>query len=108
MRVIDVEYDRYLEERHPGQVRLRTLNDCTIWTEEGDPLRLVLVDPGRRIVAVFEYASYSEFQRDCRRILELKDDEGGEGSGVPARLNPLRPVRAAGCAEPIPQPDLDG
>ena len=106
MRLIEMEYNVQFHEFALLE-RLRDLGDCTIWSAGIDPKLLILEDPVNRRLVHFEYLSYAEFDRDRRLVMAIDSDEGDASSGVPAWLAPVRPIRSAGFAQPLPRPGDD-
>ena len=107
MRIVDIEYTRYLQEVYASRNKVRKLGDCTIWSAGSDPPMLVLDDPVYQRAAVFEYDTLAEREQDIRLVLRITDDDGDAGAGVPAALQPSGPIRSAEFAEPLPRTTYD-
>jgi hypothetical protein len=101
MRVIDMEYDRYIETAYPLKQKIRDLGDCTIWYA-GDRLTILLEDPVHRRAALFEYDTIADLNKDYEVVMNIDRDSGDAASGVPAWLKPPPPTRSAGFAQPVP------
>jgi hypothetical protein len=109
MRVVDMEYDQYIETAYPLKQKIRDLGDCTIWRATGDctimagdRLTIILEDPVHRRVTLFEYDSFAEINKDIEVVMNIGRDDGDAASGVPAWLKPPPPTRSAGFAQPVP------
>ncbi len=105
MRQIEIEYDAHLDEMYPRIEKVRDLGDCTIWSAGEDPKLLILHDPMRKRLVQFEYTNLAEFERATRLVLAIDRDDGEATAGVPARLNPVTPIRSAEFEQPLPRED---
>src|SRR5207248_1041812 len=102
MRLTERDYDAFVEDHFPNMVLVRTWADCKIWSAGVEQLLLVLVDNASKRVALFEYDTPTEREKDIQLVLHLSDGEGGAGVGVPAFLRPKPPNRSAGNAQSLP------
>jgi hypothetical protein len=67
-----------------------------------EEILLVLVDSARKRVALFEYDTLTEREKDVQMVLNLKDGDGGDEAGLAACIPPFPPVRSGKNAKPIP------
>ena len=102
MRMIERDYDAFAEDHFPNMVLVRTWADCKIWSAGVEEALLVLVDTASKRVALFEYDTPTEREKDIQLVVHLPDDAGGAGAGVPAFLNPTPPSRSARNAQALP------
>lgn len=107
MRILEHPYTWFLDSDFPYKEKVRDIAECTVWMTGPMDLRLVLVDPVHRRVAVFEYDSLLERQRDIRVLRNLRDDGGGPETGVGARLWPRPPGWAGSESHPLPEEDQE-
>jgi len=102
MRISERDYDEFVEDRFPNMVLVRAWSDCNIWSAGIEEPLLVLVDGPTKSVAVFEYDTPAEREKDIRLVCSLRDGGGGDGGGVPAAILPRPPSRSGSMAEPLP------
>jgi len=102
MRISEPNYHWYLEEYCASKMLIRQLNECVISSAE--PLVLILDDPTRGKVALFEYDTDEERESDIRLQLNIRDDNGGSSALSAARVSPDVPPRSPGYSEPLPLP----
>lgn len=98
MRLVEREYEEFPADRFPNMVLARAFADCRVWTAGVELPVIVLAEDTTRRLAVFEYDSPEEREADIARILRMREDEGGQGDGVPARPAPKPPQRRMGAA----------
>src|SRR5262245_17319631 len=102
MRVSEREYDEFPADHFPNMVPVRTFSDCRVWSAGVEQPLLVLVEDGTRRIAVFEYDTVEERQRDIDRIRRMPEGDGETGAGMPILLGPTPPTRSATSAEELP------
>ena len=109
MRVVEMAYNQYEENpvRFHGR-KVRDMRECTIWSTENEGFQLVLDDPKRRRVTLFDYETAAERHKDIKLLLRIDESDGGASEGVPAWLTPTPPARSSGFEEPIPEPTERG
>ena len=102
MRLTEPDYDAFAEAHFPNRKLVRAWANCKIWSAGVEQALLVLVDTASKRVALFEYDTLAEREKDIQLVLHLPDGDGGAGAGVPAFLNPMPPSRSARKAQALP------
>jgi len=100
MRISEPNYHWYLEEYCASKMLIRQLNECVI--SSADPLVLILDDPTRCKVALFEYDTDEERENDIRLLLNIRDDNGGASALSATLVSPDVPPRSPGYSKPLP------